>query len=421
MFVFSLVSAFQSVFWITFSGIEDVTIAYFNTNHDVINYWAAAGPLFYLIFTPVVMWVFSRISESLHKMTVCAALLLALGSFVRCFALFNPTATWALWVIGLGQSMISSAGPMLLISPPKLSENWFASDERTISTAISSSVNNLGSGIGFVIAPYLTDLLGIENFLISEAAAGALVFIIVIIYFPDAPPTPPSVTAKRDEVNTELSLAELPAYLKEIFTNYSFIILAIVGGWQGGVLISWQAMFDQLFSDMQWSPEFEGWLGFAFIACSTVGSVIGGIACDKIFHRRFKLLLILLTGLLGGSLMVITFCFNSFLSRPLITPTKELVVSMMVISGIFYGFCSPIFYEFGVELTYPVSATISSGFYTFLINVFCLVVLVVEIPTTWVNGMAGLSVAASALALIIIREKYKRADVDSGKMGFIQV
>jgi len=80
-----------------------------------------------------------------------------------------------------------------------------------------------------------------------------------------------------------------------------------------------------------------------------------------------------------------------------------------------FGFCGPIFYELSVELTYPLPTAMSSGIYTLLINIAALVVLLVgpNIKVEWITGLAAFSLMVCLIPLLLIKEKYNRADIDS--------
>jgi len=386
----------------------------------MVNLILALGAIFYSV-VPIVMWAFSAVPESLSKLTILAALLNSVGTLIRCLSFIDPKAWWALWAVCIGQTFVACCGPIVMTAPPKLSEKWFDAEERTIATAISSSVNNLGSGVGFVVAPYLTTNYGIQNFLIIEAAVGAFAFLLTIVYFPDAPPQPPSITANSTDDHDSFNITQFGINLKQLLMNISFIVLVLVGGWQSGLLIAWQGMFDTIFMDVG-SEEFVGWLGFFFIAASTLGSVIGGILCDKLWQRKFKLLLIVLFAILSGLLIIVTLTYPSFLApHPPIPNFSWLTSIVLFLAGIMYGFCGPIFYELSVELTYPLPTAMSSGIYTLLINIAALIVLLVgpDIRVEWITGMAAFSLMACLIPLLLIKERYRRADIDA--KSYVQI
>jgi len=326
----------------------------------------------------------------------------------------EPRSTWALCVVGFAQTLIALVGPIVMSAPPKLSARWFPVHERTLATAIGTCSNNLGSGIGFVVPPYLCQTYGFHNFLLIEAGLAAFLFILVLIYFPESPPHPPSASAKLDEESTQVFSKEIFFQsLKDIVTNPSFMILSLVGGWQAGLLNAWQGLFDDIFNPY-FSEEFVGWLGFFFIAASSLGGIIGGILCDRFFQQKFKMLLVILVSALSVCLIIFTLSFPSFFSEePIIRIHPYVSASLLVICGMLYGFATPIFYEFGVELTFPLSPILSSGWFTFWINIITLIFLVAPVPSIDLNGVTAFSMVACILPLLFIKETYGRSDVDN--------
>jgi len=313
--------------------------------------------------------------------------------------------------------LISVPGPIVMAGPPKISARWFPPDERTLATAVISSANNLGAGVGFVIPSYLVQAFGYENFLLIEAAAAAFIFVLTVIYFPESPPTPPSVSAQYDEDLVDKFTKEtFWRSIKEMFSNYSYVILSLVGGWQAGLLIAWGGLFDEIFNS-SFNETFVGWLGFIFIAACVTGSLISGILCDKIFQNKFKRLLLIFFVLLGICLVLFTLAFPSFMSpTPILSISPYVSATLLVLCGIFYGFCTPIFYEFGVELTFPISSVLSSGFLSFWINIVSIIFLMTPVPTNWFNGIAAFYMILCIFPLLFVTETYDRAKVDQGSL-----
>jgi len=316
--------------------------------------------------------------------------------------------------VGFSQTLVALVGPIVMSAPPKLSSRWFPVNERTVATAIGTCANNLGSGVGFVVPPYLVEIYGFRNFLLIEAGLAALLFILTIIYFPESPPHPPSTTSKLDEDATKNFTKEtFGLAFKDILLNPSFVVLSIIGGWQAGLLNAWQGLFDDIF-DPFFSNTFVGWLGFLFIAASSVGGVVSGFLCDKFLQKKFKILLIIGFIMLGVCLTLFTLSFPSFISdKPIISVHPYISAAMLVVCGMLYGFCTPIFYEFGVEITFPLSPVMSSGFFTFWINLISLIFLVVDIPNNWINGITAFSMLACVIPLWFIKESYARSELDA--------
>jgi len=187
-----------------------------------------------------------------------------------------------------------------------------------------------------------------------------------------------------------------------------------VGGWQAGTLNAWQGLFEPIF-DGVFGETFVGILGFLFITSSSLGGVVGGFLCDKYFQKKFKPLLIVFFIGLGTCLVIFTLSFPTFFSpkTAILNINPYIATSILVVCGLLYGFCTPMFYEFGVEITFPLSPVISSGFFTLWINVFTLIFLVAQIPNNYINSITALSMCACVIPLFFVKESYKRSDIDA--------
>uniref|UniRef100_A0A6B2L3V6 Major facilitator superfamily (MFS) profile domain-containing protein n=1 Tax=Arcella intermedia TaxID=1963864 RepID=A0A6B2L3V6_9EUKA len=422
--LFSALTFVQAALWITFSGILDVTVQFYNTTPAMMNWLLAIGNLWYLLCGPGMMWAFGAMRSPVKKMTLMAAFMCTVGSLVRCLSFLDPKAGWAMWVVAIGQSFISIAGPPVLIGPTKISLRWFPPEQRTLSTAISSTANSLGAGVGFLIAPYLTASFGIRMYLIIEAACTAFLFILLLIYFPDSPPLPPSISAQSDAGTSDEyqgpstqepeSFAAFLSNSLQVLRNRSCLLIIFVGGWITGLMGSWQGMFDFFFESI-FDSFFAGWMGFLFTLSSFIGASVGGYIGDTYFKFRYKSITI---GTLTLTLLfsvLFTLCFpNFFYPHSIIPPSKALVGVLTSGIGVFYGIAYPIFYEFSAELTYPLSPELSSGLYTWWMNLFGIIVLGLGtvIPGSAINTMTLVGVFVSILPLFFVKEEYRRAKVD---------
>ena len=139
-------------------------------------------------------------------------------------------------------------------APPAVSAAWFPPDERVTATSISQMLNNVGTGLSFLLASILVkepslqhknqsnvscqgphinqsfivtnsskeDLKkDIENYLIVLCVPAIVLFICSLVYFPSKPPKPPSRSSREERLD----------FLKgtiELVKNPSSWLLAIV-------------------------------------------------------------------------------------------------------------------------------------------------------------------------------------------------
>jgi len=303
---------------------------------------------------------------------------------------------------------------------------WFGEKERTTATAIATLSNQLGSAVGFFLAPAIVNASSVPMLLIVEAAEAAFILVWTIIYFPDKPPSPPSASAaSADQVAASTStFANFRKEGTELLTNRSFLVLAIIAGWQAGMFNAWTGMFDIILSPEGYSDAFSGWLGFASTLAGIVGGIAIGFAGDTIFKGKFKLLLFILLIASVALLTLFTLSFPSFLSPHALIPNSNVSILISVtLGGLFLGSTNPIFYELAVEMTYPIAEGTSVGIITAVNNIACLVVLFVGpyVKYTWINGGVVLNIVLCTLALLFVRETYKRKAYENETENFSRI
>ena len=136
------------------------------------------------------------------------------------------------------------------------------------------------------------------------------------------------------------------------------------------------------------------------------------------FTRHMKTItLFLLAGATAALLVFSLICVK-------VIPYSEVLMYFTCALG---GFCVngtiPLFFELGVESTYPVPEGITSGFLTFSNNfiqvIFYIFPMVPHFGTKWINWCTFASTALCIPLLICWKEKYYRSDVD--KKGKVSV
>ena len=151
---------------------------------------------------------------------ISAAWILAIGISIRVFVPYVPEASNWIWVIHAGHILISYVALPAMILPPIVSSCWFRPKERTLSTAVIVSAQNIG---GFLLISFLTLQYGIRTMLYVMAEMSIAVAILFSIYFPSQPPTPPSISAEKDRTSFKESFAKL-------IRNKGFLLLVFGGG-----------------------------------------------------------------------------------------------------------------------------------------------------------------------------------------------
>lgn len=101
------------------------------------------------------------------------------------------------WTIYGGFFLVGLSQPLYQCTPALLSASWFPEKERTLATGIALNSNQLGIGFAFVVGTVMVqDKDDIPKYFQFLTILSFIVFAGTISQFEDAPPTPPSDTAK---------------------------------------------------------------------------------------------------------------------------------------------------------------------------------------------------------------------------------
>jgi hypothetical protein len=165
----------------------------------------------------------------LRRTVLLGSLLLMIGSIVKSGGL-PPIIPASLekghseWSIYLGFFIVGLSQPLYQCTPALLSASWFPEEERTMATGVALNANQLGIGFAFIFGTLLvskSDDIPAYFGLLSQIST--LVFIGTLIQFDDAPPTPPSSSAKvvKGNLNFKMQsrIANTGNKIKNMFTS----------------------------------------------------------------------------------------------------------------------------------------------------------------------------------------------------------
>ena len=179
--------------------------------------------LSYCIFSFPTSWFIER--YGLKAGVLSGAWLQVVGCFVRVLAtptVVDPTdgtsredhEHGSLWLLLAGQ-VIASLGQAFFVNPPPLlAAIWFGVNERTLATTIACNANTLGIAAAYMIGPLMVDTVDdLPAYMLACFLAALLTAIMATVYFPAAPPTPPS--------HSQVEPAAFPAIGEEAATTAS--------------------------------------------------------------------------------------------------------------------------------------------------------------------------------------------------------
>ena len=236
---------------------------------------------------------------------------------------------------------IAIAQPFLLNAWTKVPAKWFAISERATAVGLVTLANLVGTALGMILTPVLTETMPIPTVQLiygGIAALSALLFVILARENPPTPPCPPGMEVRS------LMLDGLKHALKVRFFWYyllvSFIGLGIFNG-----ITTW---VEGIVRPRGFTPIQAGTLGALLLVGGVLGAVIIPPFSDKQHKRQRYLLLGMLLAIPG--LVGLTF----------VTSYGLLLVSAFML-GFFLVSTSPIGMQYAAEVTYPTPEGTSNG------------------------------------------------------------
>ena len=151
----------------------------------------------------------------LRKTIIFGAGLLTVGSVIKSGGIPGVIGTTLTkgdgeWRIYAGFILVGLSQPLYQCTPTLLSCSWFPEKERTLATGIALNSNQLGIGCAFVCGTLMVATSDdIVNYFGLLSTISLLAFLGCLLHFDDAPPSPPSETARAVRGTLEISFDKL--------------------------------------------------------------------------------------------------------------------------------------------------------------------------------------------------------------------
>jgi Major Facilitator Superfamily len=121
------------------------------------------------------------------------------------------------WRVYLGFFLVGLSQPLYQCTPALLSASWFPEAERTLATGVALNSNQLGIGFAFVFGTMLVETSDdIPKYFGLLSILSTLTFLGTLVQFDDAPPTPPSDTAKVMRGTLEAKLPSVQSIFESV-------------------------------------------------------------------------------------------------------------------------------------------------------------------------------------------------------------
>ncbi|KAL3831878.1 hypothetical protein ACJMK2_023575 [Sinanodonta woodiana] len=437
LIAFAIGSAVQSGVWNTWGPIASASEDAFGWTDSTIALLSNWGPISYIIAAFPLSWLIDV--KGIRWATLCMSFLIAVGTGLRCIT-SDPTK--ATWLIHVGQFLNGVAGPIAMGGPPMVSAEWFPPHQRTTATSILFVISTLGIGSSFLLGPYLvpdrknsnqthsnysSSQLNFSNessyivnlsddptaiaatirkdimlYMYIAFGVSVFVFLLILIYFPNKPPLPPSVSASVGRL-------DFSSGFKRLIRNVTFWQISWVYGVSLGIYNGWSGVLDVNLKSHNISETEAGFLGFYGVIAGFSALIVARLA--DIFSRHMKKYLITMYSLAGISFAVFTLALYGTIPF-----SSGIMYTTLILLGLLLSASTPLFFETCCEATYPVSEGITNFALTLMNNigglVFLLIQMIPNIGTMWENWCLLGAIVFCLPVLFFLRDNYNRLKVD---------
>ncbi len=331
--VFMFVNLTIQTLWITFAPITGPAAAYYGVSDLQIGYFSMAFMIAFIPLAIPVSWMIDTLG--FRKAVNVGVILMGVFGILR--GLAGNNYTLVLWsTVG-----IAVAQPFLLNAWTKVPANWFAIEERATAVGLITLASLVGTALGMVLTPVLTETISIPNVQLifgTVTAFSSLLFLLLAREKPATPPCPPGQDVR----------ALMLDGLKNAFRVKSFWLYLVVSSIGLGLFNGISTWVENIIRPRGFSPTDAGTLGALMLVGGVLGAVIIPPFSDR--QRKRKPYIFLGIALAIPGLLGLTFATQAWL----------LFLSAFVF-GFFLISASPIGMQYAAEVTRPTPEGTSNG------------------------------------------------------------
>jgi cyanate permease len=332
--VYMLAIAVNQIMWITFAPITRDAAAFYGVTDLQIGILSMSFMIVYLIVSIPASWIIDTYGI---RAGVGAGVVLT-GVFGLLRGIF-ATDYNLLLIFQIG---IAVGQPFLLNSITKVASRWFPVSERATASGLGTLAMYFGILLGMSLTPFLVNGSNIDGMLKLYGMVSMATAMIFFILARERPVTPP---CRPDQEERALAIDGM----RLLFRNRDFLWLMLIYFIGLGVFNSVTTWIENILSPRGFSAEQAGITGGLMILGGVVGALIMPILSDR-SRKRVPFIEIALAGA-TISLAGVTFTGN---------------YALLLVSAAAFGFfllsSGPIGFQYGAEVTFPVSEGTSNGF-----------------------------------------------------------
>lgn len=332
--VYMLITAVNQLLWITFAPITSDATQFYGVSDLKIGILSMCFMVVYLIVS---------VPASYFIDTYGIRAGVGVGvAFTGIFGLLRGLVPSSYTMILVSQIGIAIGQPFILNSITKVAARWFPISERATASGLGTLAMYLGILVAMVLTPFLVNWSGIDGMLTTYGVLSAVAAVAFFVLAKERPLTPPCHSYQEER-------ALAVDGLKQIFRKKDFNWLMFIFFVGLGVFNAVTTWIENIVYPRGFTSEQAGITGGLMIIGGLLGAVVMPVLSDR-YKRRIPFIIIALAGATIG-LAGIAFATGYWL---------------LLASGGAFGFfllsSGPIGFQYGAEVTYPVSEGTSNGF-----------------------------------------------------------
>ena len=331
--VFMFVNLTIQILWITYAPITGPAAAFYGVTDLQIGLLAMAFMIAFIPLSLPVAWVIDTYGFKVAVSIGCV--LMGVFGLLRGFA--GTSYSLVLWsTIG-----IAIAQPFLLNAWTKVPANWFAVSERATAVGLVTLANLVGTALGLVLTPILTETISLPTVQLLYGAIAAFSAVVFILFARETPLTPPG------PAGSDVRALMLDG-LKHAFTVRSFWLYLFVSFIGLGIFNGVTTWVENIIRPRGFTPTDAGTLG----ALMLVGGILGAVVIPPFSDKQRKRLPFILFGLLLSIPGLIGLAYAR---------SSGLLFGSAFAMGFFLVSTSPIGMQYAAEVTQPTPEGTSNG------------------------------------------------------------
>jgi cyanate permease len=332
--VYMFIIVVNQVLWITFAPVTSEAAHYYGVSDLKIGILSMCFMLVYLAVSIPASWIIDTYGIRVGVGTG--------AFFTGLFGLMRGIVPLNYNLLLIAQIGVAIGQPFLLNAITKVAARWFPIEERATASGLGTLSSYLGILTGMILTPWLVNGSGIARMLHIYGIFAIISAVIFLIFVRERPPEPP---CRPDQEERALALDGL----KLIFKNQSFNWLLFIFFIGLGVFNAVTTWIENILKPRGFTSVQAGITGGLMIGGGILGAVVLPLLSDH-YRKRIPFIIIALA---GATISLIGIAIS----------TSYL---LLLISGIAFGFfllsSGPIGFQYGAEITYPVSEGTSNGF-----------------------------------------------------------